>query len=362
MKIYSSLAILVIFGLLQKVQAFPAYNIEDSDGEESRTVWPIPQRNGSIIWMTEEEAWLEAEQTEQGAMNFGTQNERKVRFFLYTQQNPRESIELFINDTETLKKSTFNSKYPTRFMIHGWATDHNHEDLFAVKEALLLNGEKRQFNYISVDWSVYSHTMNYISAKNKTSKAGEQVAQFIDWLHDSANLSFTNLAVYGHSLGAHVSGFTGKNVKLGRVHTIVGLDPAMPLFRIKYPEKRLSATDAVYVETIQTNGGLLGFYNPIGQSAFYPNGGKYQPGCGNDLKGSCSHGRSTAYFAEALRFGNRNGLTGIGCKDFESVKNEKCRQFSARRRLGDPNNALLPNGLFYVKTNADSPYGKSIRL
>ncbi|XP_055850495.1 phospholipase A1-like [Episyrphus balteatus] len=361
MKIYITLVV-ALFGLFGRVQAFPANNIigDLEDGEP--LVWPIPQRNGSILWMSENEAQTIALRTENQPSTFEAKKSENVRFYLYTQKNIKKPIEIYLNDLEALKKSTFDPKDPTRFMIHGWATEHDHEDLFAVKKALLQNGEKRQFNFISVDWSVYSHTANYISAKNKTSKAGEIVAEFIDWLHNTTSMSFDTLAVYGHSLGAHVAGFTGKNVKLGKIHTIVGLDPAMPLFRFRKPEKRLAKTDAKYVETIQTNGGLLGFYSPIGQSAFYPNGGKLQPGCGEDRLGSCSHGRSTAYFAEALRLGDRNGLNAIGCKDFERLKNGKCRQFAVKQRLGDPNNANLSNGIFYLKTNADAPYGLNVKF
>ncbi|XP_055836687.1 phospholipase A1-like [Episyrphus balteatus] len=341
-----------ILGVLQErgVHTFPT-NIEDF---EDPLVWPIPQRNGSILWMTEEEAEFEASLTEEHETTFGEKSD-KVRFFLFTQQNPTESIELFPNDLESLMNSTFDAKNPTRFMIHGWLTDHR--NVFDIKDALLLNGDKREFNFISVDWSVYSETINYISAKKHCSKAGEKVAELIDWLHEAANLSYETLAVYGHSLGAHVAGFTGKHVKHGRVHTIVGMDPAMPLFRIKRPEKRLAATDGEYVETIQTNGGLLGFYNPIGQAAFYPNGGKLQPGCGTDRQGSCSHGRSIAYFAEALSLGHKNGFSAIGCADFDSLKSKNCNQFSGLLRLGDPKNAEHANGIYYLETNSEAPYG-----
>lgn len=53
------------------------------------------------------------------------------------------------------------------------------------------------------------------------------------------------------------------------------------LFVKEKPEERLNSTDAIYVETIQTS--KLGFFDPpIGAVAFYPNGGKIQPGCSWD--------------------------------------------------------------------------------
>lgn len=48
-------------------------------------------------------------------------------------------------------------------------------------------------------------------------------------------------------------------------------------------EGHLSWADAAFVDVIHTDGGHLGFPNPIGHADFYPNGGsRRQPGC--DLK------------------------------------------------------------------------------
>lgn len=44
--------------------------------------------------------------------------------------------------------------------------------------------------------------------------------------------------------------------------------------------KRLCDSDAEYVDVIHTDSGILGIPIPIGQSDFYPNGGRaLQPGC-----------------------------------------------------------------------------------
>ncbi|EDW45180.1 GM10147 [Drosophila sechellia] len=113
-------------------------------------------------------------------------------------------------------------------------------------------------------------------------------------------LSKGDFTVIGHSLGAHVAGYAGKQVGQKRVHTIVGLDPALPLFSYDKPDKRLSSKDAFYVKSIQTNGGVKGFVKPIGKATFYVSGGRKQPGCGVDLAGTCSHARSVLYYAEAV--------------------------------------------------------------
>lgn len=93
----------------------------------------------------------------------------------------------------------------------------------------------------------------------------------------------------GHSLGAHVAGFAGKEVIRStgkKIYWITGLDPAGPLFEIPLQNKmnRLSDLDAVYVEVVHSDGGILGFIRPLGHSDFFPNGGKFiQPNCNATL-------------------------------------------------------------------------------
>ncbi|XP_048506017.1 lipase member H-A-like [Athalia rosae] len=94
-----------------------------------------------------------------------------------------------------------------------------------------------------------------------------------------SGVSLTSIHIIGFSLGAHVAGFAGKNVKLGVVRRITGLDPALPMFIAKDSAKRLHQTDAVYVDIIHTCAGTLGIKSHIGHADFYPNGGSEQSGC-----------------------------------------------------------------------------------
>ncbi|XP_055850581.1 phospholipase A1-like [Episyrphus balteatus] len=340
----------ILYGLIKRCSMIPI----DSDESLDEVVWSIPQYDGTARQMTEQQAIRQAMLTE--PEHLGSTNSDKVRFYLYTQANPTEPLELDMENLETLYRSTFNFENPTRIMIHGWHDVYDSDMNNLIREALLLNGEKREYNFISVDWSVYSATINYIRSKNDCKTTGKIVAKFIDWMHENAKLSFDTLTLYGHSLGAHVAGFTGKNVKLGRINTIIGLDPAMPLFRIKNPKTRLADTDAEYVESIHTNGGWMGFYQPIGQTAFYPNGGKVQPGCEKDLSGLCSHIRAVELLSEALRMTKENRLLAIACSDFDNIKDASCDDHSAIARLGDPSNANRTKGIYYLKTNSQSPF------
>ena len=63
-----------------------------------------------------------------------------------------------------------------------------------------------------------------------------------------------------------IVGLTGKAVQRGKVQVVMSLDPAGPLFNYDNPNERVAPTDGVYVEVIHTNGGGLGFREPIGQA------------------------------------------------------------------------------------------------
>lgn len=95
---------------------------------------------------------------------------------------------------------------------------------------------------------------------------GAFLAAFIDWLNANELVQFNQVSIVGFSLGgwfscfrskinfnsnritAHVAGMAGKQTTRGRVGTIVGLDPAGPLFNENNPDERLASGDADYVE------------------------------------------------------------------------------------------------------------------
>ena len=153
---------------------------------------------------------------------------------------------------------------------------------------------------IFVDWSEGSRTINYIGAANRGPSIGQFVASYLDFLHESGLIQWNRVTIVGFSLGAHVAGHVGKNVRNGRINSIVGLDPAGPLFSVRNPEGRIDAGDARYVECHHTNGPTLlivgaGIGAPICDADFFPNGGSSQPGC---LTNTCSHGRAVDFYGK----------------------------------------------------------------
>lgn len=130
-----------------------------------------------------------------------------------------------------------------------------------------------------------AQTINFVAARQRVNEVAPILAEFLDHLHENGELDYPRLNIAGYSLGAHISGIAAKNVRRGRVNTIVGLDPAGgeldicfclsyyelllilgPLFDLANPLLRLDASDAEYVEVIHTDGEALGIGNPIGHA------------------------------------------------------------------------------------------------
>lgn len=278
--------------------------------------------------------------------------ENDVFFMLYTNRNPTDGQRIG-HDANGIRNSNFNPGAPTRFVIHGWNNDHKSNVNILITAAYLKNGE---FNVIVVDWGAGANTIDYIAARNRINDVARFTASFVDYLQDNGFISIGNLLIAGHSLGGHTAGITGKLVSRGKVKTIIGLDPAGPLFSTGSPAERISYDDASYVEIHHTNGWTLGFGEPLGQADFFPNFGKSQPGCGIDLTGSCAHSRAPEFFAESIT--STIGFVSQRCTSFAEVDKGTCTPYGGTAKMGGepPNSGLT--GYFYASTNSASPFAR----
>ncbi|EDV92798.1 GH18957 [Drosophila grimshawi] len=334
----------IILGLVALLSAVSALPVDDRVNGENG--WYIPQSDGSFVWMDMDEAedMLSKHEELEGRISTNA-----VNFYLYTKSNPTSGQAISASGS-SVANSHFNKNNPTRFVIHGWTQSQSDPMNTQITKAWLSKGN---YNVIVVDWA-RARSVDYASSVVAVPGAGAKVGQMVKYLESSHGMSLSTLYVIGHSLGAHVAGYTGKTVGEGRIHTIIGLDPALPLFSYDKPTKRLCSGDAFYVESIQTNGGKLGFLKPIGKGAFYPNGGKSQPGCGVDATGSCSHGRSVTYYVEAV---TEDNFGTIKCGNYEAAVAKDCGSTYSSVRLGADSNAYMVAGDFYVPVNSKAPYG-----
>ncbi|KAJ6634466.1 Lipase member H [Pseudolycoriella hygida] len=283
-----------------------------------------------------------------------------VVFRLFTRSNPTtpEAQIIRINNNEQLANSFFNVNHPTRFHVHGWNGGGQNTGA-SIRNAFLNRGDN--FNVFTVDWGIGATTPNYILARNRVNDAGNIVAQFIDFLN-AYGLSFNLIGLIGHSLGAQVAGAAGKRTSRGIVASIVGLDPAGPLFSLDDPANRLHHTDAQYVECHVTDGGRLGFQHPVGHANFYPNWGIQQPGCGPDLTGQCGHSLATTFMVESINPANIFGAS--RCRDLEDIRARQCVISGPSRRLGgEPvqDGPAIVGSVYFLATNAASPFAQGPR-
>ncbi|KAL9698114.1 hypothetical protein quinque_001555 [Culex quinquefasciatus] len=328
------------FLLFKLVQSTVGAVIDPVDHEPNWVM--IPTASGNFVWVHRK--IVEAKTLAKRGLT-----ESDIRFIFYSRTNYTGYVHN-LNGLTLLSESVFDSSRPTRIIIHGWLNNGDSPLNDHLRKAYLYNWD---YNVISVDWSACSSDLNYISATSCVRVVGQVVAKMLDYLHENRELSFRDVYLIGHSLGSHVAGIAGKLIQGGRIATIVALDPALPLFSIRKPENRVAEDDAEYVQVIHTNGGLLGFLEPIGTADFYPNGGRSQPGCGWNLLGICSHARAWQLFLDSLLEADEY-LMAEPIASLDDIQSLGVNRISRAKLGGEP--AAMAYGLYYIYTNAESPY------
>ncbi|XP_011306821.1 pancreatic triacylglycerol lipase isoform X2 [Fopius arisanus] len=205
-----------------------------------------------------------------------------TRFILYTNENPTEGQVLIVAKDKSIKRSNFDPKRKTKFIIHGFIDTPLSNWVKEMRNELLKHGD---YNVIVVDWAGGSLPL-YTQATANTRLVGLEIAYLVKHLQTNYGLDTSDVHLIGHSLGAHTAGYAGEKLE-GQIGRITGLDPAEPYFQGMPSHLRLDWTDAQLVDVIHTDGksifflGLPGYgmSQPCGHLDFYPNNGKEQPGC-----------------------------------------------------------------------------------
>ncbi|KAK5640091.1 hypothetical protein RI129_010902 [Pyrocoelia pectoralis] len=245
-----------------------------------------------------------------------------VQFILFTRDSPPYNLKL--GEHENFIKSNFNYSHPTKIIIHGFISSIR-EIVFQInKDAYLETGN---YNVIGMDWSVLCE-FEYFTAMRGAQIAGSHLGAFLNYLiHEG--VGFENIHLIGHSLGAHVAAMGADKVKGGKIHRITGLDPAGPGYNDVPTNYRLDPGDAHLVDVIHTNMRLLSLSHPQGHLDFYPNGGRFQPGCPElaDIwtvtdSLECNHGRAYYYFSETIK--NKRAFKSYRCAHVDVSNLELC--------------------------------------
>ncbi|KAF6199828.1 hypothetical protein GE061_006126 [Apolygus lucorum] len=185
---------------------------------------------------------------------------------------------------------------------------------------------------------------------------GDVVAHFLRRIHSESAISWKNITLIGHSLGAQLSGDVGNKLG-GRLKKIIALDPATPLYGISpLTSSLLKPKSAKRVIVVHTS---LGQYN-MGTADFYANVPyTKQPGCEKFYTNVvtawtkywlCNHTRSVKYFIQAIL--NKHAFPAKKCLTYRRAVKGKCRKKNSTYVEPD----TKARGIFLFKTKSKYPY------
>lgn len=288
-----------------------------------------------------------------------------LRFLYYNRTSRDEGIVLnHFSGAGMLKRVGFDPDLPTEIFIHGFSEASPGQSGEAIKNAYMSIGD---YNIILIDWSTMSTFPWYSQAKSNVKFVAKILSQFLEVFHDSREMPIEKVHLIGFSLGSHVASFVGKYLRRDlRIPRITALDPAFPEYSLADVSRRLTPSDADYVDVIHTDAGIFGMPFSVGHADFYPNEGKaLQPGCQPSYllnEGSfvnlvigCSHIRAWQLYAESIL--NLYAFPATRCKVWKGPKRE-CN-FTVDAYLGYQNRKTF--GEFYLETNTGKPsFGKSV--
>jgi hypothetical protein len=293
-------------------------------------------------------------------------NPNNIHFWLWSHINHDKRVEIE-NNTASMDASGWDPAAPVKIFAHGFTGNSFSGPTIDIRDAYIREGFKKDVNLILVDWSWLAAGPWYDVAAAGTRVVGTKIGHLLNFLVRNGYTTVDKIHMTGHSLGAHVAGYTGKTffelygAKLPRV---TGFDPALPRFGDAPDSNRLDRTDADFVDVIHTNAGPLmtgdlGMREPCGHFDVYPNKGSSQPGCGGSLEliSICSHLRVVTLWAESV---NSDRFIACQCDD-DNYKGKdqfttcSCERNEAVMGEGTPSSA---HGIYYLTTNGNKPFAQ----
>jgi len=286
-----------------------------------------------------------------------------THFLLWNRVNPENYKELIIGDAAVANAARYDISLPTVIFIHGFLMNgHSDEQILKMRDEYL---KGQDVNFISVDWEKIAAGPDYSTAVDNVKRIGELTSSMITFLHKYGTAE-EKFHLVGFDLGAHAAGKAADTVDFAFAR-VTGLDPVYRGFSLFNTANRLDSDDAMSVDVIHTNSGSddssVSFADAIGHQDFYVNGGKVQLGCSpvesrniSDLTKSCSHRRALEYFIESIN--SKVGFTSTLCDSWDSFTAGKCADADTVQMGEHVEDAY--EGMFYLSTNAKSPYAKTL--
>jgi len=216
---------------------------------------------------------------------------------------------------------------------------NNNGTNYVFTEDLDIKIRSQMYNVIIIDWFNGANPLpraNYIRAAVNAQVVGKLIAKFLSALIVKCGSPAGNFQIIAHSLGCHVSGFTGKalNAAGHRLGKITHLDPIGLCFGRLFsrPQYRLSPDDALDTQAVHVS--LNIFDNPLDgvHSNFLVNGGRDQLGCGgqSEVKNSTTSSVSLL-FDPAAKFAPCSHLRALALfEDDHSSQPDQCQMVGYR--------------------------------
>ncbi|XP_066981725.1 lipase member H-like isoform X1 [Macrobrachium rosenbergii] len=294
-----------------------------------------------------------------------------TEFHYWSREHRNSPWNLVIGSQRSLAASRF---YPqqTYVIVHGFMGSGMDPWIIDLKDALL---NREDCNVISVSWSAGSYTASYFVIQKRVPDVGDDISKLLIYLRDATGLSTDRIHLIGHSLGAHIVGFTGK-IMNGSLSRITGLDPAGLMFHAADITERLDKSDASFVDVIHTHGcttilnqwnDCYGIDENIGDADFWPNGGQRQPACEEGGDGdlhtkegsSCDHAMAYILYTESIQYSTyTTKFLARPCNSWPYFNNGSCPCYmpgSSVQYMGYNVNPQV-GGVFFLNTSKTSPY------
>ncbi|XP_038214592.1 phospholipase A1-like [Zerene cesonia] len=297
--------------------------------------------------------------------------EAKVRFYLST-FDKYEELPLH-QSHEIINSSWYNKSRNTVIFCHGFTGFPTGPAVEAVIKAYLEQGEN---NVALLNWEqLAAHSMSSIPnsylnwAAPNARKLGVRFAETLGNL-SAVGVDLTRLYLIGHSLGAHVFGIAGNNLRLNGILLpwIIGLDPAAIGFENKPPVLRLNPGSAELVTVIHSDPSKYGCKVSLGTVDFWPNfkvlGPVVQPGCQNGpapmLSGEdlCNHHRSWQLLIDSIK--HPGTIIGSRARNYKIWKRYTNDQRLATTLSLETFKKDVEPGNYYFVTNSKAPYGLGV--
>ncbi|XP_065364958.1 vitellogenin-1-like [Calliphora vicina] len=267
-------------------------------------------------------------------------------------RTPCKELSFSLSKAEDILQSPdFDVNKKVAIFVTGWMASSERSYVTDMANAFLCRGD---YNFLALNSSDSIDTLYTWSAYN-TEEVGRQMAKALQKLLKQVPIE--NIHLIGHSLGAHIVGYTGRyltNYTGLNMSRITGLDPANPCFNEGESLSGLQRGDADFIDILHTNPGVLGKANPVGDVDYYAGGlAPIKPGC-NQF--GCSHGRAFEYFTESVYPGNEENFLGVRCTSLTKLNDGFCNGPAFPMGYAVPRDL---KGNYFSAVNADEPYGQN---